>query len=300
MNRAERRLTLGVGVLTFFVFLTLAFSGVSGAASLPLDVTPTVFIYLPLVCGPYPCPATSAHSYSSGIAYQFDTDNPVRPAWNHADKNIELRSYSLNTGYTGALELKDYGSDDPTQPPQLATIFSPSRVPPIRAFCQVHHWNWAPSPNPGTRGDPIEDYPATAISLQTTAGEPLRVPTSGYDIGGGMEVLVLFADEDTIALRYTREDSSGAQGYTVHIDNICTDPNLLSLYNWNDRSSGPRYVYPNASYDLPNLPAGKHIGWARNTEIVVVVSDTGAFQPANSCHEWWQIRPDYAGSCPSP
>ena len=46
-----------------------------------------------------------------------------------------------------------------------------------------------------------------------------------------MEVLVIFADEDSIALRYTREDSSASAGYTVHIDNICTDPNLLALYD---------------------------------------------------------------------
>src|SRR5689334_16094554 len=43
----------------------------------------------------YTCPGSSANSYSSGGMYQFDNDNPVRPAINHADKNLALRSYDL-------------------------------------------------------------------------------------------------------------------------------------------------------------------------------------------------------------
>jgi hypothetical protein len=137
--------------------------------------------------------------------------------------------------------------------------------------------------------------------LQTTPGEALRVPTSGYDIGGDMEVIVLYADEDTVALRYTREDSSGSAGYTVHVDNICTDPNLLALYSALDAPDGPRYVYkpPNQrpyAYNLPNLAAGQLIGTARDSEVVVAVVDTGGFQDPRSCNGWWQIRPGY-GTC---
>src|SRR5690606_22459147 len=47
--------------------------------------------YLPLLAQPSAatgsCPTTSSQSYSQGAAFQFDLDNPVRPAWNHADKN---------------------------------------------------------------------------------------------------------------------------------------------------------------------------------------------------------------------
>jgi len=110
---------------------------------------------------------------------------------------------------------------------------------------------------------------------------------------------VLFADADTVALRYTREDSSGSPGYTLHIDGICTDPALLALYNTLDAPDGPRYQYPNPSYDLPNLYAGQPFGTARQAEIVVAISDTGAFMDTRSCNEWWQIRPGYAGACPS-
>jgi len=134
-------------------------------------------------------------------------------------------------------------------------------------------------------------------------GEILYVPASGYDIGGGLEVIVLFADEDTIAFKYAREDSAGSPGYTLLIDNICTDPNLLALYNALDDPAGPRYVYvppENRPYscDLPALAAGQPFGTARDGEVVVAIVDTGAYQDTRSCNEWWQIRPGYTGSCP--
>jgi hypothetical protein len=118
-------------------------------------------------------------------------------------------------------------------------------------------------------------------------------------------VIVLFADEDTVALRYTREDSAAPSGYTVHVDNICTDPNLLTLYNSLDDPGGARYTYvpPEGrpyGYDLPALPAGHPLGTARSGETVVAIVDTGAFMDTRSCNEWWQIRPGYTGPCPSP
>ena len=256
-------------------------------------------VYLPLVVTPpeFLCPTSSSNQYVGGLVYQYDTDNPVRPADAHADKNIALRGYQPNLNIAIRRGLVDYGSGDPTQPPQLATLFAPYRVPAFAEIHQINHWQWAPSPTPGTRGTPIQDYPATAVALTVSAGEPLHAPLSGYDIGGGMEVIVLFADEDTITLHYTREDSA-ANGYTIHIDQICTDPNLLSLYDSLDSENGPRYQYPNASYDLPTLATGQILGTAGEQEVMVAIVDTGAFQDPRSCNEWWQIRPNYGGACP--
>lgn len=267
----------------------------------PSTFTPTVEAYLPCVWSgwvPYACPVESSNEYDEGTAYQYDQDNPVRPAEEHADKNLSLRGYIRNTDGTIKRELVSYGSANPTQPPQLATLFSPSQVPALDGFYRVHQWQWAPSPDPGARSDPIATPPVTAMGLRTTPGETLYVPSSGYDIGGGMEVLVLFVDADSVALRYTRDDSSAPPGYTLHIDGICTDPSLLALYAQLDSASGSRYVFPNPSYHLPALPAGQPIGTARGTEVVVAIADTGAFQDSRSCHDWWQVRPDYGGSCP--
>ncbi|MBN1179852.1 MAG: hypothetical protein JXD18_11600 [Anaerolineae bacterium] len=293
---------LGGGALLMLALAMPAAGDRPAQPSAPLTIvfTPTAYYYLPLVerqptPTPTPvCPPTSTNVYVGGYAFQFDKDNPVRPAYNHADKNIELRSYAPLTDSSQQPVLVDYGPPgDETQPPQFATLFAPYRVPTFSTLYRVYNWNWAPSPDPGTRGA-LMTYPVvTALGMATTRWEPLYVPVSGYDIGSGIEVIVLYADDDTLALRYTREDSSGAPGYTVHIDNICTDPNLLALYNQLDDPAGPRYVYPNPSYDLPNLPAGQPLGVARNTEIVVAIVDTGAFLDSRSMNDWWQIRPGY-------
>lgn len=260
--------------------------------------------FLPLILKPATCPGTSGNVYAAGTALQFDMDDPVRPAYEHADKNLALRGYTLNTDPGLRRELLDFGKDDPTQPPQIATLFSPARVAPLLSFYQIGQWIWAAPPEPGHRGAPVASPPVTALGLATTPGETLHVPRSGYDIGGGMEVLLIFADEDTVALRYTREDSSGAPGYTVHVDNICTDPNLLALYQSLDDPGGPRYVYKPPwqrpyAYNLPNLPAGQPFGVARYGEVVVAIVDSGTFMDTRSCGGWWQIRPGYGG-CPQP
>ncbi len=243
----------------------------------------------------FPCPVTSTNQYRSGPAYQFDQDDPVRPAADHADKNLSLRSYALITDGLVNNNLIDYGRDDPTQPPQLATLFKPYRFPGFINYYQVHHWLWSDAPDPGYRADSITIPPVTALGLQTAPGETLHTPVSGYDIGGGMAALVIFADEDTVALRYTREDSSGSRGYTIHVDQICTDPHLLLLYRALDAADGPRYQFMTDEqrpyhYNLPELAPGQPFGTVQQHEVVVAVVDSGTFMDPRSCDEWWQVR----------
>lgn len=287
-----------VALILLLLMLSLLSTRHASAQVSPDDVTLTPVAYLPFVCNPFTCPESSTRTYQSGVAYQYDPDDPVRPADKHADKNIELRGYSLNTDSGVLADLYDYDQDD-EKAPQFARLFDPHRVPTFVNLYRVHEWHWADSPDPGTRGAPLDDFPVTALGMRTTPGEVLHVPDSGYSIGGNppMEVLVIFADEDTIALRYTREDSSGSEGYTLHFDNICTDPNLLALYNELDDPDGPRYEYPNSEYQLPNLSAGKPFGVARSRETVLAISDTGGFQDPRSCRDWWQVRPGYSDDC---
>ena len=98
-------------------------------------------------------------------------------------------------------------------------------------------------------------------------------------------------------MHYAREDTA-ARGYTVHVSNIHTDPNLLKLYRQLDDPNGPRYKFPNAQYDLPTLSGGQPFGTARGAEVVVAMVDTGTFMDPRSCDEWWQIRHGYTGACP--
>lgn len=284
-----------VGVLLILSFILAGWGAAASINYAEENLATTV--YLPVLMKPDACATTSSNSYASGFVSQFDMDNPVRPAYNHADKNIELRGYTLNTDSSLQRELVDYGSDDPTQPPQFATLFEPNRVPTMSGFYQVHQWNWASSPQPGERAEPISQPKVTALGFDLEPGTTLHAPTSGYDIGGGMEVVVLFADEDTVTLHYTREDT-GALGYTLHIDQICTDPNLLALYNSLDDPNGSRYEVGSGGYNLPTLPAGQVFGTVGSSDMVLAVADTGTYQDARSCFEWWQIRPGYTGSCP--
>lgn len=271
-------------LVSVMAMATLLLSGNAPATAAPEGSTN--FVYLPFIRRDYGCPATSSNSYAQGPAYQWDADNPVRPAWNHADKNISLRSYDQVSQFEGYINLP---SDDPNVP-QLGSLFTPDRLPVILNTYAIHHWNWANPPNPGTRGGIVTDPPVTVVGFQTTPGEVLSVPPSNYDIGGGMEVIILFADADTVAMKYTREDSSQPNGYLIHVDGICTDPNLLALYNALD--TGARYVpcggFGCSSYNLVNLPANHPIGTALATEIRMMVVDTGTSLDIRSCNDWWQ------------
>lgn len=262
----------------------------------------TPFAYLPLVRAPESCPEESNNLYQAGTAFQYDLDDPVRPGALHADKNIALRGYTQNLSLGLRYDLVDYGSNTEVQPPQLATLFQPARVPAFSGLYQVYNWIWAPSPATGGPGTIISTPPVTALLLEAEPGENVYIPASGFDIGAGKEVIVLYADEDTIALRYTREDSSGSPGYTLHIDGFCTDPNLIALYQALDNPAGPRYDYvPPAnrpySYDLPALAAGEATGKTLDGRLFIAISDTGAFQDPRSCQDWWQIRPGYGNGC---
>jgi len=247
------------------------------------------------------CPTSSSNTYNPGGMIQRDTDNPVRPAWNHADKNLALRDYAP---VNAARAFVEYGSNDPTQPPQLATIFNPDRVPLFTGVYNSNNWNWANSPLPGTRGGPITAaWPVTVLGLHTTPGEQLQAPSHARDLGAPWGVggsAVIFADADSITLKFTREDTT-SNGYTVHIDNICTDPSLLTTYNNLNLDNSPRNTYygtpdNTVDYNLPGLTAGQVFGTARDTEIRVVIVDNGSFMDPRSHGEWWQTCGGAAGN----
>ena len=298
-----RRLLWFAPLVLCVLVISLLFGSASAAEPAAPIATPTpaVRVHLPLVLKPSGsvCPTSSSNSYSQGTAYQFDRDNPVRPAAAHADKNFTLRGYVVNTDSWLRRELVNYGTDDPTQPPQFATLFSPNRVPPLVGFYRVHDWNWSPSPAPGSPRRATDAVAGDGVGIAGVARRRCFVcrhpPTTSARATRSSSCMPM-SDEWRSAI--TREDSAGAAGYTVHVEGLCTDPKLLALYNQLNAANGPRYVYPNGQYPLPVLPAGKPIGVARGSEVVVAVVDSGTFMDPRSCNEWWQIRPGYTGTCP--
>ncbi len=264
------------------------------------------YAYLPIIYRPTPEPppppplnCNTGSSYASGIAYRGETP-PIIPANFHPDKNLAVRGYvnagTQLSGPTG--QSGDYYTEGP-RAPKLNGLFSPSRLPSPFYLYQVHDWNWNHSilPYHGTPGTLLEA--GTMISLPATIGELITVPSSGYDIGAGMEVIVLYADASRLTIRIGRDDTGGTVpnlpgyehpgvgGYVIHIEGICVDPSLLALYQSLDQNgTGPRYN--NYSFNLPTLAAGQPVGKASSTRVGVAIRDSGQFTLAQ-LQDWWVL-----------
>lgn len=290
-----------LGSLSLILLGAVAFSGgvqSQAQAAGPLDK----FVYLPMV-SKQGCPTTSSNTYFNGLVLQIDGDVPVRPKNTHAGKNFDLRGYAQRTvGF--ATTLIDFGSNsgDPGgTPPQFDSLFdSGDRVQLSGNYYQMYDWNYDQSPNPGTRGALIDDdqRKISALGLATTQGEIIQVPSASREINPGYVAILLWADSDSLTMGFTRGDST-AIGYAVYIDNLCVDVNLLSLYNSLD--TGNRYVFSGVNsetYNLPYLAIGQNIGTAKGTQIVVAVTDNGAFQDPRSCRGWWTDYQNNTSICP--
>lgn len=229
---------------------------------------------------PIACPPTSSNSYDvlpvqAGPGGMHPDSDPVT----HPDMNLDVRGW---IGTNAPLQLHEYPgeSDDIQQPPQLTTLLTRS-VPTFTSTHQVYDWNWSTN----TKGSPITTFIPTLAGIQTTPGETIRVPDSGYDVGGGRDVMVLFASPDSLTIKYTREDNV-VNGYTIHLEGLCVDPNLLNMYrDWNTRS-GAEW-----RHSLPALRGGEPLGIANSSEVKVAIRDNGNFLDPRSRKDWWQSLP---------
>lgn len=196
-----------------------------------------------------------------------------RPAAQHGDINLGLRNYSPTESTLGLIDMA--GPTDP-RAPQLAGLFADKRTGVFTKVYRVNHWDW-PS---NSKGGPITDFAVTLAGLQVKPGETIHVPGAGYDIGQGYQVLVLYASQERITLKYTGEDTV-ATGYALHVEGICAEPGLLALYA--QMNAGGRR-------QLPALRAGQPFGRARETEIRVSIRDTGRFMDPRVRKDWWAGR----------
>ena len=231
----------------------------------------TYYAFLPLIarqpsgCAPIP-----------GVQYStLDVDGPPtdRPAEQHADLNLALRGYKATNAYRG---LVDYGGSDDPKAPQLDTLFAEPRVPTFASVYQVYDWDW----DCNCRGSLLTWWPVTLAGMAVAPGEVLSLPDSGYSISSGYEALVLYASEERITLKYTREDNV-VRGYTLHVENVCVEPSLLALYREMNEAGRGR---------LPALRTLQPFGRALGTEIGVAIRDAGSFMDPRSRRDWWQPR----------
>jgi hypothetical protein len=228
-------------------------------------------VYFPLAvrhtssCQPIP-----GATYDTLYVASLPTD---RPAEQHADLNLALRSYKPTNAYLG---LVTYGGYADPAAPQLYTLFADQRVPAFTGVYQVYDWDWSCNCRGGLLAYPM----VTLAGMGVAPGEVLHLPDSGYNIGSGYEALVLYAAEERITLKYTREDNV-VSGYTIHIENICVEPSLLALYVTSNNAGRA---------ELPALHGGQPLGRARAGSIGVAIRDTGAFLDPRSHQDWWQSK----------
>lgn len=200
-----------------------------------------------------------------------------RPAAAHPDLNLAVRGYA---GTAATLGLVWYGGDTDGDAPQMPGLFSDGRTPQFTSAYRVYDWNWSCGAN-GCRSGLLSSPEVTLLGMGTRPGELIAFPARGREIyGGGYVALVLYADETRITLKYTRNDNVVA-GYTVHIENLDIDTNLLALYRQDD-ARGRK--------ELPAVRNGQPIGIAGSGEIRVAIRDCGAFLDPRSRKDWWQGR----------
>jgi len=163
------------------------------AADIHATAAMTTYVRLPLVVG-----GSGACAPIPGESYGTLSVNPPpadRPAENHADLNLALRSYAPTTAYLGLVDIS--GATDPNAP-QLPGLFADKRTGQFSAANRVYDWDWGCN----CRGDLLTNPEVTLTGLTTTPGETIHTPSSGYSIGSGYEVLVLYADTGRVTLKY--------------------------------------------------------------------------------------------------
>jgi hypothetical protein len=156
--------------------------------------------------------------------------------------------------------------------PQLDGLLNRG-VPTINHTYQVKQAPWDQNP-----GQPITNPDVTMIGFQVNTDELVRVPASGYDIGGGFEVRVLYAASNRITFVYTTRDDV-VQGYTIQVESVCVDPNLVSLYNQLNAAG---------RNNMPALSALQPFGTAISPTLMVTIRDTGAYMDPRYKIDWWQ------------
>ena len=221
------------------------------------------------------CPTTSLASYE---LIPINGPPADRPDFQHGDLNLNLRGWVTTTATLG---LVDYSGATDGNAPQLAGLFSPNRLPAFTSAYQVYNWDWGCSAV-GCPTTPIASPDVTMAGFETMAGETINIVERSPEIyPGGYVAMVLYAAEQRITIGYTRDDSV-ANGYAVHIEGVCVDPNLLALYQAQVDSSGFH-----STGQLPGLRNDQAIGTALGTEIQAVVRDRGSFMDPRSRKDWW-------------
>ena len=183
--------------LTGTEWVTVTASNVCGVVvsdTHQISLVDALRVYLPLVLKPREgCQPIPDVDYT---AISVDVDHSQFPDPDAAHDlrfNITLFDYQPVAEYSGW--VTDYGTNTGT--PRLVTLFSPAQLPVISEVYMLYK-------NGGVRASP---YPVSFLGLETAAGQIIHTPDRNAVIDPrGYVAMVLYASEETITLKYGRED----------------------------------------------------------------------------------------------
>lgn len=187
----------------------------------------------------------------------------------HPDINIKLRGFQRTDGVMNVIDLGSLSTDVDPKHPNIDTLFDNPLEHAIVGLYNVGVWE---GKNTGIYTDWVH-----LVGFSVFPTDNIRVPTSGYDLGCGFEVMVLFADENSITIKYTLDDNM-VSGYGIHILGIKVREDIVAKYKAADLAGRK---------ELPVLRAGEILGHPAEAAIWVSVRDTGAFLDPRSCQDFW-------------
>ena len=130
---------------------------------------------------------------------------------------------------------------------------------------------------------------APVLEIPTEAGTTtVKVPSTGYDIGGGYEAMVVFASSDRVAIHIGRHEyfvGSGQNncnggtcsgGYWIYVKGICVDKQIQQAYD-SVKSAQQAAGADKNPIQLPMVRPGQILGKATGTSVIVGVRDNGPF-----------------------
>ena len=193
-----------------------------------------------------------------------------RPAETHPDLNLSIRGYAPTNARK---DFVFYRGDTDEKAVQLSGLLGHGSRAVISSVYRVYDWDWTRHRRAGLLSDPE----VTLMGLAVTPGDIIYLPDSGRTLGEGFEALLLYANSTSLTIKYTREDNV-TNGYSLHLEHICPEPRLLTLYqNCNARGR----------LRLPALRSGHALGRASGSELVVAIRDNGDFMDPRSGKDWW-------------
>ena len=161
---------------------------------------------------------------------------------------------------------------------------------------------------------------APAIRVPISPGDPVKMPDTQYDIGGGKEGLVVFAAADRITVHISRSEyikgTVGQQscltdpanpnsakkdcrgGYWIYIRGICVDQQIQDAYN---RAKGTQETAGanKTPITLPEILPNQILGLASGNSVEVIVRDDGPLISIHKPFYWQGASPRDFGNLPT-